>query len=74
MLEANPPMSPKPAITMHCHFCARPVSEFVRRSGVARRYDDALGVHHSTVERVLGEALQPAVHPGVDGSTKMCGV
>ena len=23
-------MSPKPAPTMHCHFCARPVSEFVR--------------------------------------------
>ena len=41
MREANPPMSPKPATkraraasatsTMHCHFCARPVSEFVRR-------------------------------------------
>ena len=41
MREANPPMSPKPAIKraraasgtskMHCHFCARPVSEFVRR-------------------------------------------
>ena len=41
MREANPPMSPKPATKraraasgtskMHCHFCARPVSEFVRR-------------------------------------------
>ena len=36
MREANPPMSPKPAITMS-HFCARPVSEFVVGSGVARR-------------------------------------
>ena len=24
-------MSPQPAHAMHCHFCARPVSEFVRR-------------------------------------------
>ena len=41
MREANPPMSPKPATEraraasgtskMHCHFCARPLSEFVRR-------------------------------------------
>ena len=41
MRESNPPMSPKPATEraraasgtskMHCHFCARPVSEFVRR-------------------------------------------
>ena len=41
MREANAPMSPKPATKraraasatskMHCHFCARPVSEFVRR-------------------------------------------
>ena len=41
MHEANPPMPSKPATmrvraasgtsTMHCHFCARPVSEFVRR-------------------------------------------
>ena len=89
-------MSPKPAHAMHCHFCARPVSEFVcrewRRLPVRRRargrtwhcaasampIDDELraqilryhfvehwrvgtiasqlGVHHSTVERVLGEA------------------
>ncbi len=29
--EASPSMSSQPATTMHCHFCARPVSEFVRR-------------------------------------------
>ena len=104
MREANPPMSPTPATKrahvasatskMHCHFCARPLSEFVRRRGGVHRYDGALasgaerrarwrsttnsrrrscattssstggvgtiasqlGVHHSTVERVLGEA------------------
>ena len=39
--EASPSMSPQPDTTMHCHFCARPVSEFVRlrwrRSPVRRR-------------------------------------
>ena len=31
MREANPPMSSKPVPTMHCHFCARAVSEFFRQ-------------------------------------------
>ena len=39
--EASPSMSPQPATTMHCHFCARPVREFDRlrwrRSPVRRR-------------------------------------
>ena len=29
--EASPSMPPEPAHAMHCHFCARPVSKFVRR-------------------------------------------
>ena len=31
MHEASLSMSPQPTHAMHCHFCARPVSEFVRR-------------------------------------------
>ena len=45
MREINMSMSPEPATTLRCHFCARPISDFVRlgwrrsrlRRGVAAR-------------------------------------
>ena len=53
-------MSPKPATTMHCHFCTRPISEFVRlhwrRSPIRRGVRTGAWRHPALIYRLLFKA------------------